>query len=409
MRQTWLWGAVAAWALASGPVLAADPNELKNAIKALDAGDIKSALPIVQNYALNGAIAAQNELGWLYETGHGVPVDYREAVKWYRLSALQGGPSDQTNLGRMYEQGLGVPKNYVEAEKWFGLSALQGFAQGQFDLAYLHDRGLGTVPPFAETVALYKKAADQGLAAAQYQYALCARNGHVPDGKAVGADYLGRAADQGYGPALDLLGRDQELGRGVPQNHLIAFQYYQRGAAAGDGNAMTHLAALYESGRGVPKNYPEAIRWYRAAVDRNIPEAAYRLGLIDEYGLADGKPNPAEGFKWVRTAADAGDLADAQNHLGEMYAAGRGVAMDKTEGARWFRRAAAQNSAAAMANLALAYKNGLGVPVDPTEARRWQDQAVANGYVAPGSAPTAVPTPLSNDLSSIFGATGIKP
>jgi len=302
-----------------------------------------------------------------------------------------------------------VPKNYTEAEKWFGLSALQGFPMGQFDLAFLHDRGLGTVPPFDQTVALYKKAADQGLAIAQYQYALCAKNGHVVNGEAVSLDYLGRAADQGYGPALDALGRDHELGRGMPQNHLLAFEFYRQGAEAGDGSAMNHLAALYEAGLGVARNYPEAIRWYRRAVDKNIPQAAYRLGIIAELGLADGVRNPADGFKWVRTAADAGNLPEAQNHLGMMYAEGQGVALDATEAARWFRRAAAQNSAVAMENLAVAYRTGTGVPADTAEARRWQDLAKLHGYASPAPATMTAPAPLVTDLLSVAGAASARP
>lgn len=410
MRLAWLLTAFAVATIAAAPAQAADPPELTNAIKALDAGDVKGALPVVQRYALLGNNAAQNELGWLYETGHGVPVNYREAIKWYRLSALNGGASDQNNLGRMYESGLGVPKNYAEAEKWFGLSALQGFAMGQFDLAFLHDRGLGTVPPFSETVALYKKAADQGLAVAQYQYALCAKNGHVTGGPTVALDYLTRAADQGYGPALDEVGRAHELGRGMPQNHLIAYEFYRRGAEAGDGNAMFHLAALYEAGQGIPRSYPEAIRWYRLAVDKNIPQAAYRLGLIAEQGLADGVRNYRDAFKWVHTAAEAGNLAEAQNHLGLMYAEGRGVAKDATEGARWFRRAAAQNSAAAMENLALAYKSGIGVPADPAEARHWQELAAAHGDAAPAAAATpTAPVPMLTDLLSAGAPSGTRP
>jgi TPR repeat protein len=277
---------------------------------------------------------------------------------------------------------------------------------GQFDLAFLHDRGLGTVPPFEQTVALYKKAADQGLAIAQYQYALCAKNGHVANGEAVSLEYLGRAADQGYGPALDALGRDHELGRGMPRNHLLAFEFYRKGAEAGDGSAMSHLAALYEAGLGVARNYAEAVRWYRRAFDRNIPQAAYRLGIIAELGLADGVRNAADGFKWVRTAADAGNLPEAQNHLGVMYAEGHGVAPDPTEAARWFRRAAAQNSAAAMENLALAYKNGTGVPADPAEARRWHELAGLHAIAVPAAAPA---TPAVADLLSGANAAGARP
>jgi hypothetical protein len=51
----------------------------------------------------------------MYEDGSGVPRDYTEAVKWYRLAAQQGDPDAQLNLGKMYELGNGVPRDYIQA------------------------------------------------------------------------------------------------------------------------------------------------------------------------------------------------------------------------------------------------------------------------------------------------------
>ena len=48
---------------------------------------------------------AQNNLGLMYENGLGVPKDYDEAVKWYRLAAAQGDALAQNNLGWMYDNG----------------------------------------------------------------------------------------------------------------------------------------------------------------------------------------------------------------------------------------------------------------------------------------------------------------
>ena len=45
----------------------------------------------------------------------GVPQNYAEAVKWYRLAADQGDASAQFNLGVMYDKGQGVPQDYAEA------------------------------------------------------------------------------------------------------------------------------------------------------------------------------------------------------------------------------------------------------------------------------------------------------
>ncbi len=42
-----------------------------------------------------------------------------EAVKWFRLAAEQGNANAQQNFGFMYLEGRGVPQDFVEAMKWF--------------------------------------------------------------------------------------------------------------------------------------------------------------------------------------------------------------------------------------------------------------------------------------------------
>jgi len=46
-----------------------------------------------------GRCAAQSGLGLVYGNGQGVPVDYGEAMKWYRKAADQGNANAQNNLG----------------------------------------------------------------------------------------------------------------------------------------------------------------------------------------------------------------------------------------------------------------------------------------------------------------------
>jgi hypothetical protein len=59
----------------------------------------------------------------MYRSGRGVPQDYKEAVKWYRLAADQGDASAQSNLGTMYDKGHSVIKNSVVAFALYNLSA----------------------------------------------------------------------------------------------------------------------------------------------------------------------------------------------------------------------------------------------------------------------------------------------
>jgi len=48
-----------------------------------------------------------------------VAQDHAEAVKLFRLAAEQGYASAQNNLGFMYAYGRGVPQDYAEAAKWY--------------------------------------------------------------------------------------------------------------------------------------------------------------------------------------------------------------------------------------------------------------------------------------------------
>src|SRR5262249_51806209 len=66
-----------------------------------------------------GYAEAQHNLALMYENGEGVPQDYSEAARWYRIAAKQGNPGSQNNLGRLYETGDGVTKDYAAAIEWY--------------------------------------------------------------------------------------------------------------------------------------------------------------------------------------------------------------------------------------------------------------------------------------------------
>ncbi len=62
-------------------------------------------------------------LGQLYEDGQGVPRDYVEALKWYRMAADRDDIWAQLAVGRFYEKGRGVRQDDEEACFWFSLAA----------------------------------------------------------------------------------------------------------------------------------------------------------------------------------------------------------------------------------------------------------------------------------------------
>lgn len=99
------------------------PAEVAGAATTADM-DLESLL----KRAEQGDAQAQTDLGFRYRTGQGVPQDYVEMVRWYRLAAEQGHADALYGLGRSYDNGDGVPQDYVEAHKWFNLSAARGGA-----------------------------------------------------------------------------------------------------------------------------------------------------------------------------------------------------------------------------------------------------------------------------------------
>jgi TPR repeat protein len=83
---------------------------------------------LLKPLATQGRAMAQFNLGVMYAEGQGVPQDYAEALKWYRMAAAQGLADAQFNLGAMYAEGQGVPQDDAEALKWYRLAAAQGDA-----------------------------------------------------------------------------------------------------------------------------------------------------------------------------------------------------------------------------------------------------------------------------------------
>jgi TPR repeat protein len=93
--------------------------------------------------AEQGDSEAQYRLGFIYEQGRGVPVDYVESASWWRKAADQGHAGAQFSLGYCYERGEGVPRNPSEAAKWLHKSADQGNAAACRFLGIAYDRGDG--------------------------------------------------------------------------------------------------------------------------------------------------------------------------------------------------------------------------------------------------------------------------
>jgi uncharacterized protein len=85
--------------------------------------NFNAAAVIFGRLAEAGNPRAQFYLGFMYETGRGVPQDYLTAAYWYRRAANQGETTAQYRLGLLFDKGQGVTQDYIEAHKWLNLAA----------------------------------------------------------------------------------------------------------------------------------------------------------------------------------------------------------------------------------------------------------------------------------------------
>src|SRR5450631_3679914 len=101
----------------------AEAASFRQGISAFDRQDYVAASQIFIPLAEQGVPAAQSYLGFMFETGRGVPQNYTEAAMWFRRAAEQGDSLAQYSLGLLYDRGFGVPRDVVEASKWLNLAA----------------------------------------------------------------------------------------------------------------------------------------------------------------------------------------------------------------------------------------------------------------------------------------------
>jgi uncharacterized protein len=97
-------------------------DQLASGRAAFTRGDYGSAARLLIPLAERGNARAQSMLGYMYQTGQGVPQAYDAAAYWYTRSAAQGDTTAQYLLGLLYDKGQGVPPDEVTAYMWLNLA-----------------------------------------------------------------------------------------------------------------------------------------------------------------------------------------------------------------------------------------------------------------------------------------------
>lgn len=269
-------------------------------------GDYETAMRLWTPLAERGDVAAQNNIGLMYENGEGVPQDHYTAVKWYTLAAEQGFVTSQFKLASKYILGQGVQQSDTTAFKWCKLAAEQGLAIAQYNLGAMYGNGRGTQKNQKMKIIWYTRAAEQGYLDAQFDLGVIYSEGiDVPQDFEVALRWYKLAAEQNYLFAQYNLGLLYATGKGVEQNYGTALEWYARSAELGHDRSQFNLGLMYANGEGVSQNYTEAIKWYGLAADQGLPDAQHNLGLLYFEGKGVSK-NIDTARKWMTLSANQG-------------------------------------------------------------------------------------------------------
>jgi TPR repeat protein len=77
--------------------------------------------------AAAGLPESENFMGLMYQRAQGgLQTDYTQALAWYAKAAAQNNADAEDNIGYCYLNGLGVPVNLDQARAWFQKAAAQG-------------------------------------------------------------------------------------------------------------------------------------------------------------------------------------------------------------------------------------------------------------------------------------------
>lgn len=150
---------------------AAKSDPMAEAIKAIEAGQMKQAAQLLIPLANAGNSNAQVRLGSLYYMGQGVPEDEKQAIFYWKKAASQGSADAMYQLGSAYlfgnQAARTVPDPDREAATWYFQAASAGHAEAQYHLGLLFLAGKGVIDNRTEAARWFRKAAAHGHAEAK--------------------------------------------------------------------------------------------------------------------------------------------------------------------------------------------------------------------------------------------------
>jgi TPR repeat protein len=188
---------------------------------------------------------------------------------------------------------------------------------------------------YPDAKAIYLKHVEHLSPAQQMKLGICyyAEGVKTPQSYSDGMKWMEQSANRGYTEAMNTIAYFYQTGFGVAKDSLQQLAWIKKSAEYGDPEALVSMAYRYQTGRAVPKDQQKAREMYIKAIDRNSAKAGYYLSMMEEQN-----GNMANALQYMENSARKG-FVPAQYELGVMYQEGIATGKnDPDEAYRWFSK-----------------------------------------------------------------------
>jgi len=268
----------------------------QQAMRAYIAEDYAEILRLMKQLADQGYAKAQSKLGWIYERGIGVNVNYYKALELYQKSKDKDDGFAYARLGFMYQRGVGVEKDTQKSVELLKQSIARGHGHGHALMGYAYFVRAGVARDYDQAHKHARLAAEKGSA---------------------------------WGSAW--LGRTYEFGLGVEVDYQKAYGWYKKAIKTSSPLGLGLYGHMYLKGRYVDKDEDKVFKYIKVGADRSNPLAQAMLGILYEQGICVDDEDEKKAFELYKKSASQ------RNTLGMMryarcYWEGIGVEEDKAKG-----------------------------------------------------------------------------
>jgi len=303
---------------------------------------LPKALALLEENISNNHTISMNYMAGLYEQGRYIQKDYKEALRYYRMSADLGDSEAAFMVGHYYQMGRAGEGKKKYALGWYKKAATAGHSNAQVRTAILyHFPKDGSQPNLKLAKEWYNKAYKQGNADAMWRLgAMQEDKGKTPRNLTIAAKYYREAAIKKSPEGMIRYGQALLYGRGTGKNTSLAKTYLERAAKTGHARAQYTYGAALRDGNFGQKNPVEAKKWFTKAANQGNKAAKIALNRSSTSGNSSSNSDLGS-EEWARIRKF--ERLAKQGNVNYMYQAGLAYlnkAKDPTQAKKYFRMGA---------------------------------------------------------------------